>query len=81
MANGHSEQYERTCKERFDRVEANNKENSDKLNDVHRIVTNGLVNKVYDNHEWLKRLDNRLWALMGGIVLSILLQILFQVLR
>ena len=81
MGDSHDEHYERICKPRFDKVEENAKENNEKTHEIHRIVTNGLVQRVNDNYERIKSLDNRLWALLTGVSLSIGLQIVFYLLR
>lgn len=78
MSEGHDVQYEKICKPRLDRIEVETKSNNDKLHDIHRIVTNGLMEKVNKNCDRIESLDNRLWYLMGGVMLSIVLQIMFQ---
>lgn len=74
-----SEQYEKVCSPRFDRLEHLNEEQDQRVREIHAVVTNGLRDRVYENSEKIKGLDNRLWLLLSGLGLSIALQIIFQV--
>jgi len=71
------EQYDRICKPRLDNMEDEIRENHTKINDIHRVVMNGLRDKTSDNHDRIKALDNRLWVLLSGVTVSIGLQVVF----
>lgn len=72
-------QYDKICKPKFDELDNDAKDTKQTVHTIHRIVSNGLQDKVKENNERIKALDNRVWLLMTGVFLSIALQILFQV--
>lgn len=75
------QQYKIVCEPRLNRVESLAERQDKKINEMHAIITNGLTNRVKENHERLNRFDNRLWVLLSGVGLSIALQIMFFVMR
>jgi len=58
-------------------MESEVRNNNNKLNEIHSVVTNGLRDKTSDNYERIKALDNRLWVLLSGVTISIGLQVVF----
>lgn len=68
------------CKPAMDDMRKNHQKLTDKVGDIHTIVTNGLQNNVKANREDIKALDNKVWYIMGGVIVSILLQIVLRVL-
>jgi len=73
------ERYESVCKPKFEELNINLKDQTEKINKIYVIVTNGLINSVNNNADRIKVIDTRLWFLVGGVIMSILLEILFQV--
>lgn len=74
-----TEQYEKYCKQQFEKADGRVDKIDNKVDEIHAIVTNGLKDKVKENNDRIKSLDNRIWFLMTGVVLSVGLQILFRV--
>ena len=74
------EQWRDYCKPTMDNMKKDHKELTDKVNDIHSIVMNGLKDSVQNNKEQIKALDRKIWYIMSGVVVSILLQILLRVL-
>jgi len=68
------------CKPAMDDMRKDHQKLKDKVDDIHTIVTNGLQNNVKANREDIKALDNKVWYIMSGVIVSILLQIVLRLL-
>ena len=61
----HWEIYEKVCKDRFQKIE-------DKLDTVHAVVTNGLVDKVKSLQRWNWFIITGIIGLLAGMVIQLL---------
>ena len=75
-----TEQYDKYCKDEFNKQTQRVDKIDSKVDEMHAVVTNGLKDKVKENNDRIKALDGRLWGLMGGIILSVALQVVFKLL-
>jgi len=67
------------CKPRLDKLESEYDTIDGKVDTIIAIVTNGLKDSVQDTKEQVKKIDNRVWLLLAGVIVSIGMQVLFKV--